>query len=77
MSQDKPVPPEMVPVTSSNIEAIGHDTRSSDLHVKFKNGGHYAYHGVSRDLYFQMLGADSPGVFHAEHIRSVFKHRKL
>jgi hypothetical protein len=69
--------PDMVKVKSSNIEAIGHDGRTHDLHVRFKGGGHYVYAGVNRDIYRAMLGADSPGVFHAENIKDVFKHRKL
>lgn len=67
----------MVAVESSNIEAIGHDSGDHALHVKFKNGGHYVYEGVHRDIYFAMLGAESPGVFHAERIKGEFKHRKL
>lgn len=67
----------MVPVQSSNIEAIGHDSGAHALHVRFKNGVRYVYAGVHRDIYFRMLGADSPGVFHAEHIKGAFKHRKL
>lgn len=69
--------PEMVKVKSSNIDAIGFDGAANELHVRFKNGGHYVYHSVHRGFYRQMLGADSPGTFHAEKIKGVFKHRKL
>lgn len=68
---------QMVNVVSSNIEAIGHDSGNAALHVKFKGGGHYVYNGVHRDIYFRMLGADSPGSFHKDHIKGVYKHRKL
>lgn len=67
----------MEKVTSSNIESIGHDPHGSELHVRFTNGSTYVYADVHR-LYFQrMKEAASPGNFHAEHIKGVFKHRKL
>lgn len=67
----------MQPVKSSNIEAIGHDGASHELHVKFRGGGTYAYAGVHRNLFEAMLMAKSPGTWHAAHIKDVFKHRKL
>lgn len=67
----------MLPVRSSNIEAIGHDAAAHELHVKFKGGGTYVYAGVHRDIYHAMLESDSPGGFHGHRIKDVFKHRKL
>lgn len=71
----------MEKVTSSNIEAIGHDPRSSELHVKFSNGTTYVYADVHRLYYQNMLKAGehggSIGKYHADHIKGVFKHRKL
>lgn len=69
--------PHLVPVDSSNIEAIGHDSSAHELHVKFRNGGHYVYSDVHPLFYRQMLEAKSPGAFHAEKIKDVFAHRKL
>lgn len=68
---------EMQKVASSNIEAIGHDPRANELHVRFSSGATYVYHDVHRLYYQNMLAAKSAGSYHAEHIKGVFKHRKL
>lgn len=65
----------MVPVESSNVEAVGH--LGGDLHVKFRGGNHYVYAAVPRGLYVAMLGAESVGKFHARHIKDKFEHRKV
>lgn len=71
----------MLKVASSNIEAIGHDPHANELHVRFSNGTTYVYASVHRLYYQNMLKAGdnggSVGKYHAEHIKGVFKHRKL
>lgn len=69
--------PEMVKVKSSNIESIGHDGARHELHVKFRNGGHYVYENVHRVFFDNMRAADSAGSYHETHVKAVFKHRKL
>lgn len=64
-------------VKSSNIDAIGHDARSNELHVRFTSGATYVYQDVHRLYYQKMLEAPSAGSYHADHIKGVFKHRKL
>lgn len=61
--------PDMVDVNSSNINAIGHDPESGDLHVQFKNGGHYVYHGVPQQEYYKLLAAPSKGSHFHQNIR--------
>jgi hypothetical protein len=42
--------PEMIFVDSSNVEAIGYDTQSQELHVRFlKSGETYVYYAVEAD----------------------------
>lgn len=67
----------MQSVESTNIDAVGHDAAANELHVRFKNGGHYVYADVHRTMYQNMLSAKSPGRYHANHIKDVFKHRKF
>lgn len=67
----------MEKVKSSNIEAIGHDAKTNELHVRFSSGATYVYHDVHRLYYQRMLEAASIGAYHADHIKGVFKHRKL
>lgn len=67
----------MEKVISSNIDSIGHDPRANELHVRFSNGATYVYADVHRLYYQRMLEAASVGAYHADHIKGVFKHRKL
>jgi hypothetical protein len=68
---------EMVPVESSNVAAIGHDAAANELHVTFKGGATYVHFDVHRVFFHNMLAAKSKGQFYADHIKGVFKHRKL
>lgn len=60
------------PVTSSNIAAIGHDPDNNILHVQFKNGGTYAYHGVSAEEHDALVDADSVGSHFHQHIKAKY-----
>lgn len=66
------------PVTSSSIAAIGHDPATNVLEVQFKNGGVYAYEGVTADHFDALMKAPSLGKHFQTHVRSGgFKHTKL
>lgn len=69
--------PHMIPVTSSNIEAIGYALGERQLHVAFKNGGRYIYEGVDATTAAEAQAAASPGRFLASHIKGKFASRKL
>lgn len=60
---------QMHPVKSSNIEAIGHDADSKTLHVRFKSGGLYAYHGVTAEQFTALQSAPSVGKHIHAHIK--------
>lgn len=61
----------LVAVKSSNVAAVGHDSRTNELHVKFNNGGVYAYSGVDAAQHAELIAADSIG----SHLHSVIKPR--
>lgn len=67
----------MTAVASSNIEAIGHDPVSGQMHVRFKNGGHYVYDGVDADTHAAVIGAKSVGSALAKTVIGSFDHRKI
>ncbi len=48
-------------VTSSNIEEVDHDPKTSALTVLFKNGGLYRYDGVPALVFEQLVAAESVG----------------
>lgn len=60
----------LTPVTSSNIEAMGHNPITLVLSVKFKSGKTYDYANVPTRLYDELLKADSIGSAFSTHIKS-------
>jgi hypothetical protein len=64
--------PEMTPVTSSLIAAIGYDESQKELHVEFKKGGAYSYKPVPHAVYTAMMEAVSVGHFFLRNIKSQY-----
>lgn len=69
---------ELKLVVSSNIEAIGHDEETQELHVRFKGGTVYAYDSVPVEIHQELLG-DGTGIGGRFHkiVKNKFKTRKL
>lgn len=71
--------PEMHPVKSSNIEAIGHD--GDALHVQYRGGGTYTYAGVPESTFHAARSAarsaESVGRFLHANIKGQYDHAKL
>lgn len=66
----------MIYVDSSNIEAIGYEDDSNELHVQFLSGGYYIYHNVPRVIYDEMINAPSKGSFLNREIRNIYQFTK-
>ena len=60
---------EMRPVISSNVARIGYDQARLELHVEFKHGGGYVYHGVLPEEHAGLMAAESIG----SHLAKRFK----
>lgn len=70
--------PEMHYVDSSNIEAIGYDPASLELHVRFlKSGATYAYYGVEEWVFQELMRADSKGTYLNTNIKGRYQEAKL
>ena len=69
--------PEMTPVSSSMIAAIGYDDDARELVVEFSNGATWAYEGVGRDSYEDMLVAGSVGQYFLRWIKGKHPERRL
>ena len=64
--------PEMEFVDSSNVEAIGYDSGSQELHVRFlKSGETYVYYNVDEWVFQEFLSADSKGKYLNANIKVV------
>lgn len=57
----EPRPPELTPVKSTSIAAIGHDRDRNELYVRFVDGGTYAYSLVPVRIYLELLTTESKG----------------
>jgi len=68
--------PEMIYVDSSNIEAIGYDDDSQELHVRFLSGGSYTYHDVPRQIFDELMSAPSKGSFLNREVKNVYRFTK-
>lgn len=70
--------PEMQFVTSSNIEAIGYDPDTMELHVRFlKSGETYVYYNVESWVFDEIMQADSKGTYLNNQIKGRYDFGKL
>ena len=68
--------PEMIFVDSSNIEAIGYDDNSQELHVQFLSGSCYVYYNVPREIFNNLMDAPSKGSYFNREIKGVYQYAK-
>jgi hypothetical protein len=55
---------------SSQIAAVGYDSKTQTLQIKFQKGGLYSYHPFTQEAYVLLLNAESPGKFFHANIRN-------
>ena len=65
--------PEMIPVASSLIKAVGYDPEKEELHVQFHKGDEYVYRGVTRPVYDAMMEAQSVGHFFLANVKRQYE----
>ena len=68
--------PEMIYVDSSNVEAIGYDNDSQELHVQFVGGHLYVYSDVPREVFDGLMYAPSKGSFLNREVKGVYQFTK-
>ncbi len=67
----------MLPVTSSNIQSIGHDPTRQVLAVQFTSGQTWEYEGVPAQVFDAMRGAPSAGSYFAREIKTRYVGRRM
>lgn len=60
---------------SSNVEQIGYE--NGTLLVSFKNGTHYNYYDVPKQLFEDLKKAESKGKFLNENVKGKYEYAKL
>lgn len=69
--------PELQPVSSSNIAAVGYDAESQRVYVQFLNGSIYAYKGVPEHEFENLLTAASVGSYLNRNYKNVYPYERL
>ena len=70
--------PDMHYVDSSNIEAIGYDPESRELHVRFlRSGDTYVYSDVEEGVFEELMQADSKGSYLNRRIKGSYQYSKM
>lgn len=66
--------PELTPVSSSHLEAVGYDDASQTLYVQWKDGQISAYDDVPAVTASDLQNAPSPGKAFNSLIRGKYQH---
>ncbi|WP_336703454.1 KTSC domain-containing protein [Chryseobacterium indologenes] len=69
--------PEMIPVSSSDIESIGYDEQSQNVYVRFLSGTLYLYIGVPEHEFQNLLQASSHGSYLHYNFKNVYPYERL
>lgn len=68
----------MIPVSSSNLSAVGYDAASQTLRVAFVGGGLYEYSVVSGSVHAGLMAASSHGSYFDAHVKQgPYRYRKI
>ncbi len=68
--------PEMHPVSSSNIAAVGYDSENQSVYVQFLNGSTYAYKGVPEHEFENLRTASSVGSYLNRNYKNVYPYER-
>lgn len=69
--------PEMIPVSSSNIESIGYDEQNEQVYVRFLNGSLYVYKGVPLREFENLRDAPSLGSYLHRNYKNVYPYERI
>lgn len=68
--------PEMHPVSSSNISAVGFDADNQMVYVQFLNGSTYAYKGVPEHEFENLRTAPSVGSYLNRNYKNIYPYER-
>ena len=69
--------PEMQPVSSSNIAAVGYDAENESVYVQFLDGSTYAYKGVREHEFENLRTAPSVGSYLNRNYKNVYPYERM
>ena len=68
---------EMIPVSSSDVAAVGYDVENQIVHVQFLNGTEYIYKGVLQRDFDDLLNASSVGSYLHRNFKNVYPYERI
>ena len=69
--------PEMIPVSSSNIESIGYDEQNQQVFIRFLNGSLYVHKGVPLHEFENLRDAPSLGSYLHRNYKNVYPYERI
>ena len=69
--------PDMIPVQSSNVAAVGYDIPTQIVFVQFLNGNVYIYKGVSQPEFENLKNAASVGSYLHRNYKNVYPYERI
>jgi len=63
---------QLITVDSSMLHAVGYDADAGELEVVFASGQIWRYSGVPREVYEELLAADSIGRYMRDNVIDVY-----
>lgn len=66
-----------IPVSSSNVAAVGYDPNTQTLQVEFNSGSIYQYFDVPQTIYEALISAESKGKFLNAQIKGYYRYAKV
>jgi len=68
---------QRTPVVSDNLASVGYDEVQGTLEIEFRNTRIYEYFRVPEQVYRDLMVASSKGTYFAEHVRDVYRFRRV
>lgn len=65
----------MIPVVSSNLSAVGYESRT--LYVRFNDGSLYSYDNIPVEVYQGLMNASSKGQYLATFVKGRYPYRRI
>lgn len=66
-----------IPVTSSNLVAVGYDPANAVLEIEFRGNAVYRYAQVPDSVYRALMRAESLGSYFHRHIRDHYRTTRI
>jgi len=69
--------PQMLPVSSSNIESVGYDEQNQEVYINFLNGSIYKYKGVPPNEFENLRTASSVGSYLNRNYKNIYPYERV